>query len=96
MQERPRRLAHGRQPELRSDAVFLVKRQREVEEAVRDAGIEADSSCEEGTCGTCETRVLAGVPEHRDVVLSDADRGSNGYMMICVSRALSAELVLDL
>ncbi len=65
-------------------------------DAVRASGVDAMSSCEEGTCGTCETRVLAGVPEHRDVVLSEADRASNRYMMICVSRCRGERLVLDL
>lgn len=80
----------------RSKKELVVGADQSILEAVRDAGIEADSSCEEGTCGTCETRVLAGVPEHRDVVLSDADRASNGYMMICVSRCRGDRLVLDL
>jgi ferredoxin-NADP reductase len=51
-------------------------------------------SCEEGVCGTCQTRVLAGEPEHRDSVLTDEQRKE--YMMICVGRARSAKLVLDL
>lgn len=54
------------------------------------------SSCTEGYCGTCETRVLRGTPEHRDTVLTDEERESNEIMMICVSRATSDELALDL
>jgi len=54
------------------------------------------SSCTEGYCGTCETRVLEGTPEHRDTVLSDEERASNEIMMVCVSRALTAGLTLDL
>jgi ferredoxin len=54
------------------------------------------SSCTEGYCGTCETRVLRGIPEHRDTVLTDEERESTEIMMVCVSRATSDELTLDL
>jgi ferredoxin-NADP reductase len=64
--------------------------------AVEDAGIAVLSSCREGTCGTCETDVLDGVPDHRDAVLTDAERAAGDVMMICVSRALTPRLVLDL
>ncbi len=64
--------------------------------ALRGAGVEVLSSCEEGTCGTCETGVLAGVPDHRDCVLDPAERDACDLMMICVSRARTPRLVLDL
>jgi len=64
--------------------------------ALRDVGIKVPSSCERGICGACETRVLAGEPDHRDSVLSDAERRTNKTMMICCSGSLSSELVLDL
>ena len=47
-------------------------------------------------CGTCETKVLEGVPDHRDLILTDAERASNKTMMICCSGAKSPTLVLDL
>jgi cytochrome P450/ferredoxin-NADP reductase len=53
------------------------------------------STCREGTCGTCEVRVLEGVPEHRDSVLSLEERLANRTMMTCVSRCRSRRLVLD-
>jgi ferredoxin-NADP reductase len=65
-------------------------------EAVENAGIPVMSSCTEGTCGTCETTVLEGEVEHRDVVLTDEEREANETMMICVSRARRGRLVLDL
>jgi vanillate O-demethylase ferredoxin subunit len=65
-------------------------------DAVRAAGIDAPSSCEQGVCGACETRVLEGLPEHRDHILSPAERRENRTMMICCSGALSEKLVLDL
>lgn len=73
-----------------------VGAQTSVLEALADAGIEVPSSCREGVCGTCETKVLSGEPEHRDLVLSSAEQRTGGSMMICVSRCRSAELVLDL
>lgn len=60
-----------------------------------DAGVDCLYSCEEGTCGSCETQVLDGTPEHRDSLLSEESRAS-GCMLICVSRARSQRLVLDL
>jgi ferredoxin-NADP reductase len=65
-------------------------------EAVENAGIPVLSSCTEGTCGTCETTVLEGEVEHRDVVLTDDERDAGETMMICVSRARCGRLVLDL
>jgi cytochrome P450/ferredoxin-NADP reductase len=64
--------------------------------ALEQAGVGVRSSCEEGTCGTCETPVLDGVPDHRDSVLDQDDRQANACMMICVSRSCTPRLVLDL
>jgi ferredoxin len=63
---------------------------------VEEAGIGVLSSCAEGTCGTCETPVLEGEPDHRDSVLSEDEREAGDCMMICVSRSCTARLVLDL
>lgn len=63
-------------------------------ETLRTNAIDVPSSCESGTCGTCRTRLLAGAADHRDLVLAEHERDSN--IMICVSRAKSDELVLDL
>ncbi|MGW0945474.1 PDR/VanB family oxidoreductase [Streptomyces sp. NPDC002623] len=65
-------------------------------DTVRAAGVEVLYSCAEGTCGTCETDVLEGEPEHRDSVLSPAEREAGETMMICVSRCRGKRLVLDL
>ena len=64
--------------------------------ALERAGVIVLSSCQEGTCGTCETGVLEGVPAHRDSVLTPAEQAAGDVMMICVSRAASPRLVLDL
>jgi phthalate 4,5-dioxygenase reductase subunit len=63
-------------------------------EALRGAGLRVESSCESGTCGTCKTGLVAGEPDHRDLVLMPDEQGS--FIMVCVSRACSDELVLDL
>ncbi|WP_369393475.1 2Fe-2S iron-sulfur cluster-binding protein [Streptomyces sp. CG1] len=65
-------------------------------DAVRATGAEVLYSCTEGTCGTCETDVLEGTPEHRDSVLTEEERAAGDTMMICVSRCRGARIVLDL
>ncbi|WP_217561440.1 PDR/VanB family oxidoreductase [Streptomyces sp. GbtcB6] len=80
----------------RTGRTITVPRGCSILEAVRQELPDTPSSCEEGYCGTCETRVLAGRPEHRDTVLSARERERNDCMMICVSRAQTPELVLDL
>ena len=65
-------------------------------EALNDAGVPLPCSCQQGICGTCEVRVLGGEPDHRDSILSSAERAANETMMACVSRARSPRLVLDI
>jgi ferredoxin-NADP reductase len=83
--------------ELRDSGITLsVPPDRSILQVVEEAGIHVLSSCSEGTCGTCETRVIEGVPEHRDSVLDSDERAANDCMMICVSRACTKKLVLGL
>ncbi|MFW0793448.1 PDR/VanB family oxidoreductase [Gordonia sp. CPCC 205515] len=65
-------------------------------DALLDAGIDVDSSCTEGICGTCEVGVIKGDVDHRDFLLSEGEHAANKTMFPCVSRCRSAELVLDL
>ena len=65
-------------------------------DALCAAGVAATSSCRQGICGACEVQVLAGVPDHRDILLSEEERASGKSMLICCSRSRSPELVLDL
>lgn len=74
--------------------VFDVPADQSIVSVLRDNGYPVDTSCEDGYCGTCLTRVVEGDPEHRDVVLDDADRKQ--FMLICCSRSRSPMLVLDL
>lgn len=80
----------------RSGLSVAVDAETTLLQAIRDAGVEIDSDCEEGYCGTCETAVLDGVPDHRDVVLSKTERVAGRTIMPCVSRACGRRLVLDL
>lgn len=79
-----------------SGVTLVVPADRSVLEVVEGEGIDVLTSCEEGTCGTCETAVLEGLPDHRDSVLTAKERAANDCMLICVSRSLSDRLVLDL
>ena len=64
--------------------------------ALLDAGVNVPYACSEGTCGTCETAVIDGIPEHRDVYLTDEERAGNRKIMVCCSGSKTALLVLDL
>ncbi|MFA1542504.1 PDR/VanB family oxidoreductase [Actinomadura monticuli] len=79
-----------------SGRTLRVEAGRSILETVEKAGVGVLSSCREGTCGTCETPVLEGEPDHRDSVLTEAERADGGFMMICVSRARGPRLVLEL
>jgi ferredoxin-NADP reductase len=79
-----------------SEITLTVGADQTIAEAVEAAGIEIMTSCREGTCGTCETPVMEGIPDHRDSILTAAERAANDTMMICCSRSLSPRLVLDL
>lgn len=80
----------------RSGKTLTVPAGRSILDVVFDAGISVPSSCREGICGSCETRILAGEADHRDAVLSEAEQRAQTTMMICCSGAKSARLVLDL
>ncbi|RBM17090.1 oxidoreductase [Prauserella sp. PE36] len=79
-----------------SDMVVGVPAGQTIVDALAEAGIEVPTSCREGTCGTCETVVLDGVPDHRDSYLSPQERATNEVMTPCCSRSLTPRLVLDL
>ena len=84
--------------------VYLARRKREITvaadrtllQALHDAGVKWYGSCLEGRCSNCLCRVISGPIDHRDSVLSAAEKASNREMMICVSRAKSDVLELEL
>ena len=80
----------------RSGRVLRIAADRTVVQALAEHGVEIPVSCEQGVCGTCITRVLGGIPEHRDLYFSDAEKAQNDQFTPCCSRALSPMLVLDL
>lgn len=83
--------------ELKDSGLLLpVPADRTVLSVLRAANIDVQSDCEEGLCGSCEVRVLAGAVDHRDVVLTRAEREANDRMMSCCSRGLGGRLVLEL
>ena len=73
-----------------------VDEKTSIVDALASIGIEVDTSCGEGVCGTCMVDVVSGEPEHRDHCLSKAERASNSVICCCISRSRSPVLVLDL
>lgn len=80
----------------RTGREYVIPADKSILDVLAHQGVKVDSSCQDGICGTCETRVLEGVPDHRDSVLTKAEREANKSMMICVSRCKGERLVLDL
>lgn len=84
--------------ECRTSGVTLtVGADTSILEAAENAGLSVSNSCRDGICGSCETRIIDGTPDHRDFLLSEAERATGDTMMICVSRCASrSRLILDL
>jgi tetrachlorobenzoquinone reductase len=79
-----------------SGVTLTVPRDKTVLATLNDAGIFVPCSCEQGICGTCEVHVLGGEVDHRDSIQSQAERAANQSIMVCVSRARSPQLLLDI
>lgn len=75
---------------------LAVPADRSIVDVLIEAGVDVLTSCEEGTCGTCETAVLHGRPDHRDSVLSQEERAAGDRILPCVSRSHTPQLTLDL
>lgn len=80
----------------RSGKRFVIPADKTIAEILMEGGIDVPLSCEQGVCGTCITTVLSGIPDHRDLYLTDQERAANNQMTICCSRAKTTELVLDI
>ncbi|QSE93754.1 oxidoreductase [Rhodococcus pseudokoreensis] len=80
----------------RTGQVLRVAENQSILQAVREAIPDVPSSCEDGFCGSCETKVLGGIPEHNDSILSESERREGNTMMICVGRSRTCRLELDL
>lgn len=79
-----------------SGEVHTIPADQTIVQALEAAGLDLMYDCQRGDCGICQTAVLSGIPDHRDVVLSDDEKAAGDVMQICVSRAKSERLVLDL
>jgi ferredoxin-NADP reductase len=80
----------------RSGEEYFIPEGKKVLEVLFDAGVDVDYSCELGICGACETRVISGIPEHHDSILSEEEQASNEKVMICCCGCKTERLVLDL
>lgn len=79
----------------RSGVTLEVSADKSILETLEENDVPIMASCYEGVCGTCEVRVLAGTPDHRDSMLSDAEQAAGEVMLVCVSRSRTERLVLD-
>ena len=80
----------------RSHQEFFIPEGRTILEVLLDEGVDVDYSCELGICGACEQKVISGIPEHRDAILTEEDQAENSRVMICCAGCKSDRLVLDL
>ncbi|MCO4880104.1 PDR/VanB family oxidoreductase [Paraburkholderia caribensis] len=80
----------------RDNRIFDIPADRSIASVLIDNGVDIPLSCEQGVCGACVTRIIEGLPEHRDVCLSDAEHESENLFTPCCSRARSQVLILDI
>jgi ferredoxin-NADP reductase len=80
----------------KSGKSFEIQEGKTILDTLLDAGYDIAFSCMEGVCGSCETAVISGEPDHRDMILSTTEKAANKTMMICCSGSKGAKLVLDL
>lgn len=80
----------------RSGVEYFIPEGETILNVLLDAGIDIDYSCELGICGACEQRVISGIPEHRDSILSEEEQAENKRVMICCAGCRTERLVLDL
>lgn len=82
--------------QINDGSVYTIPPGKTIIEVLEENDVDVMYDCQRGDCGICQTDVIEGTPDHRDVVLSDAERAAGDVMQICVSRAKSARLVLDI
>jgi vanillate O-demethylase ferredoxin subunit len=87
----------GFEVELKSNGrVYEIPAGKTILDVLLDAGEDPMHDCKRGDCGICQTTVIEGIPDHRDYILSESEKASNKVMQICISRAKTKRLVLDL
>ena len=92
---RPRRAASPSSSRARARSSSFRRASRS-SQVLLDEGVDVDYSCELGICGACEQRVISGMPEHRDSILTEEEQAENKRVMICCAGCKSERLVLDL
>ena len=80
----------------KSGRTLQVPPDKSILDVLLDAGLDVSFSCQQGICGTCETKVCSGIPDHRDMFLNEDEQDSNTVIMVCCSRSKTPTLVLDL
>ena len=80
----------------KSGKTLQVPPDKSILDVLLDAGFDVSFSCQQGICGTCETKVISGVPDHRDMFLNEDEQDSGAVIMVCCSRSKSPQIVLDL
>lgn len=80
----------------RSGKLFRIEEGQRILDVLREAGVSVQASCEQGICGACETRIISGVADHQDKILTAEEKADGQTMMICCSGSLSERLVIDL
>ena len=79
-----------------SGRVYKIPAGKTILDVLLEAGEDPIHDCKRGDCGICQTTVISGIPDHRDYILSESEKASNKVMQICISRAKTKRLVLDL
>lgn len=80
----------------KSGKALQVPADKSILDVLIEGGFAVAYSCQQGICGTCETKVLSGIPDHRDMFLNEDEQNSNTVILVCCSRAKSPKLILDL
>jgi ferredoxin len=80
----------------KSGQILKVSKDQSILAALQDAGLDVPYSCSQGVCGTCQTPVVAGQPDHWDMYLTPEEQEKGDCIMVCCSRSQTARLVLDL
>lgn len=80
----------------KSGKSILVGADQSILDALFDNDIDVAFSCENGMCGTCLTKVVSGIPDHRDVYQTEAEKARNDHITVCCSRSVTDEIILDI
>lgn len=81
---------------LKSGKSIEVSAEQSILDALFDNDIDVEFSCENGMCGTCLTKVVSGIPDHRDMFQTEEEKARNDHITVCCSRALTDEISLDI